>query len=385
MRRQVEADVPAHLREGQFDVFLLFCEEDAEKALKFVRFLEEQLSLRVCILDESIGDLIHISSKFSRIKEAIERSLFTFIFVTATLLQADRWDKYYCDAALAESIDKNQAFVVPVRPEDVPVPFALNPLTSLRIYPALDHLPEHPLFARSTNAGAGTTASSSAREATSGTQICFVKKRITNLMEEKKHVKKDREEDDKRRREEWIHKETLRRYKEMKRGERDEKERRKEMLEEQRRIEAELEEEVRTLDQTIPMRPESGWDRRRDWPNPNGRERPGIPQQPGYPAPDLNAILHDAPREGVTINYVLPTGGNLSDLAPRHVVHVQAAEIRNLQVGSQNTISSGAPPQQQQQQQQQQQLLHGTVPEPTEQYPGNNANAHRQDVLAAPR
>ena len=81
--------MPHDLKEGQFDIFLLFCEDDNIEALKFIHFLEQELKLRVCYIGENF---VYKRNQFETLEEAIKRSLYTFIFVTDTLIN-DKWTK----------------------------------------------------------------------------------------------------------------------------------------------------------------------------------------------------------------------------------------------------------------------------------------------------
>ena len=195
--------MPLELKEGQFDIFLLFLEEDNINALKFLHFLETELKMRVCYTGENF---VGKRNQFDSLEEAINRSLYTFIFVTEKLL-GDSWLKYKHDAALAESINTNGEFVIPVRAENCKIPFSLQPLTALRIYHIIDAIPDHPMFLDPKQSGQPV-------DENAVKQIPFVKNQIVKLVGAKERLKKRRLQMDEEKKEKWKEDEKIRKYQE---------------------------------------------------------------------------------------------------------------------------------------------------------------------------
>ena len=316
--------MPHDLKEGQFDIFLLFCEEDNVEALKFIYFLEQELKLRVCYIGENF---VHKRNQFETLEEAIKRSLYTFIFVTDTLIH-DKWTKFKHDAALAESIQTNGEFVIPVRAENCKVPFSLQPLTALRIYHIIEDLPDHPMFLDQSESQRSIDLTSNAAK-----QIPFVKNQIVKLVGAKERLKKRRLQMDEERKQQWKDQEKIRIYEE--------------------NIQRQLEQEMRSRDQARQI--QQIHDRARL--NLDEMERMRSQASQGEAQNDLAKtlqLLQQLGQAGVAenlmklqiqsvlgspaVHYHLPVGINPSELAPRPTINLQISQVDKFQLGDQNQM-----------------------------------------------
>ena len=111
-------DLPAHLKEGQYDAMLLYAEADRAKALTFKMIIERFVKLKdgqppkICTIDESIT---WIQSRVEHLGEAMKRSTYALLYVTDSF-RSDRWSILQKDECLMESIfdTKKPWFAVPV-------------------------------------------------------------------------------------------------------------------------------------------------------------------------------------------------------------------------------------------------------------------------------
>lgn len=111
-------DLPAHLKEGQYDAMLLYAEADRAKALTFKMIIERFVKLedgqppKICTIDENIT---WIQSQVEHLGEAMKRSTYALLYVTDSF-RSDRWSMLQKDECLMESIfdTKKPWFAVPV-------------------------------------------------------------------------------------------------------------------------------------------------------------------------------------------------------------------------------------------------------------------------------
>ncbi len=354
--------MPPALKEGVFDVFLLYCEEDARMALKFLSFLESALKLKVCVTNEE-RNIAHKRNQFDKIEDAIARSLYTFIFVT-TNLNEDTWAKYMGNLALAESIESNAEFVVPVRAENCRVPFSLQPLTPLRIYHIMEELPDHPEYSVDSDESVGSSQSGSSGYSSSNSssrqnsrfrgqpkQAPFVERQILRLLSARETLKVEREREDKVKRDNWIRVASLEKYRERKFREKEEAMRDQEYELQLRRIDQEAELHRPNLERLHNERANAPLDIRPAGPmrsddvyhrtqapfnpvSPYGQPRATQFGPPGH-MPGLYDPLH--------VHYVFPSVHNASDLAPRATYNINPGQIANLQVGNNNQMVETQP------------------------------------------
>lgn len=329
-----DEDMPPELKEGQFDIFLLFCEEDHIEALKFVHFLETELRLRVCYVGKNF---MHKQNQFDRLEEAINRSLYTFIFVTNKLVN-DNWTRYKHDAALAESIHTNGEFVVPVRAEGCKVPFSLQPLTALRIYHVIDDLPDHPDYIPKTEGQPTPPERDAASVANAAKQIPFVRNQIIKLVYAKDRLKKRRLQMDEEKKKEWKGQEGMRKYQETL----------QKQLEMQRK-QLEQEAQIRAMHESYNREMEKLRMLQSDLTSGNAQNLPNnlagpFNMFPAMPMNNLAGFYMNNPMQGnmgfpgVNFNYFLPRGMKDADLRP--AFNIQAGQVSNLQMGDQNQIYS---------------------------------------------
>ena len=111
-------DLPAHLKEGQYDAMLLYAEADRTKALTFKMIIERFVKLedgqppKICTIDESIT---WIQSRVEHLGEAMKRSTCALLYVTDSFC-SDRWSILQKDECVMESIFDTEKpwFAVPV-------------------------------------------------------------------------------------------------------------------------------------------------------------------------------------------------------------------------------------------------------------------------------
>lgn len=110
-------DLPSELKEGQFDITLLYAEEDRDEALKFKEIIEKFIKFgnqhaKVCTIDQN---LTSIRGLVSHLGEAIKRSNYGFLYITGTF-QKSKWSELQTVECLMESIcnDEKPWFAVPV-------------------------------------------------------------------------------------------------------------------------------------------------------------------------------------------------------------------------------------------------------------------------------
>ena len=368
--------MPPELKEGQFDIFLLFCEEDNTEALKFLYFLEEQLRMRVCYIGENFNEK---RNQFDSLEEAINRSLYTFIFVTETLI-GDKWLKYKHDAALAESINTNGEFVIPVRAENCKIPFSLQPLTALRIYHIVEAIPGHPMFLLPGESEPPIDMNSHAAK-----QIPFVKNQIVKLVGAKERLKKRRLQMDEEKKEIWREDEKVRKYKESKEKQLENEKRAMEQALQKQDIDREVSLRRQNLEQSVRQeverKKEMEMNRNQQGDNvfagnnlaaavafyrQHGRNDLAdllVNQQlqnplfgsmyhhlptgfnPAYMTPGVTSfnpmnMIPGVPflNSGPGLHFHLPSGFNPADLAPRPTINLQVQQLQNMQLGNQNQI-----------------------------------------------
>lgn len=328
--------MPHDLKEGQFDIFLLFCEDDNIEALKFIHFLEQELKLRVCYIGENF---VYKRNQFETLEEAIKRSLYTFIFVTDTMIN-DKWTKFKHDAALAESIQTNGEFVIPVRAENCKVPFSLQPLTALRIYHIIDDLPDHPMFADPPESNRSIELTSNAAK-----QIPFVKNQIVKLVGAKERLKKRRLQMDEEKKQQWKDQEKIRIYEEtiQKQMEQDMrwKDQTKQIQEIYQRARLNVEEKIASQEaekirEMERMRILASQGAVQD----DFAKTLQLLQQLGQTgvAENLMKLQFQSVLGNPSVHYHLPAGINPSELAPRPEINLQISQVDKFQLGDQNQM-----------------------------------------------
>lgn len=135
-------------RESQFDIVLIYSENDRDQALAFrdilTRFIvmEDNKHPSICVLDQSTH-LAHINSRFTHMEEALRRSTFMFLFVTKDFC-VDSWSQLQRDECLMESINNPEKkwCVVPIltkprKEADYSLPFGIRALKGVEIYQML--------------------------------------------------------------------------------------------------------------------------------------------------------------------------------------------------------------------------------------------------------
>ncbi len=115
-----EDEYPDELKEKQFDICIIYAEDDVDKALSFKEFLEDHIRLsngsppKMCLLDKT-DSLTYITSKIKHLEEAMKRSTYVFLYITRVFCE-DNWAEMQKDECLMESLTNplKQWCVVPV-------------------------------------------------------------------------------------------------------------------------------------------------------------------------------------------------------------------------------------------------------------------------------
>ena len=126
----------------QFDLALIYSEEDTENADRFKTYIETNIVLKngkhpkICTVNHSLN---HIQSKFHHADQAIQRSTLMFLYLS-THFCSDTWADMQKEECLMESIrnEKKRWCVVPVHTEakrsaSYTVPFGLSSLKGVDI------------------------------------------------------------------------------------------------------------------------------------------------------------------------------------------------------------------------------------------------------------
>ena len=115
--RLTSDDLPPDLREGQFDITLIYNEVDRNEALTFKAIIEKYIKMgnqhaTVCTIDQH---LTWIQPMIGHLGEAIRRSNFAFLYITDSFREG-RFTQLQKDECLMESIYNNDkpGFTIPV-------------------------------------------------------------------------------------------------------------------------------------------------------------------------------------------------------------------------------------------------------------------------------
>ncbi len=209
-----ESEYPIWIKEGQYDIFLLYSDCDQDEALNFADFLKNYMGRRVCLLDD-YRSVEWKRTKFNALEAAVSRSLFTFIYVTQKFVDDKKWGEYKQNATLAYSIEHEQDHVIPVNtdPTNIRMPFALNPLRSVNV--GRIHYHFKPEYYYSVEPQESTLNNSSASSEDSPVHaLSVLKAQIERLIGTKEEQKKQRDEMKEKELEEWLSDERLRRFQE---------------------------------------------------------------------------------------------------------------------------------------------------------------------------
>ncbi len=209
-----KSEYPIWIKEGQYDIFLLYSEYDTKEALNFADFLQYYMGRRVCLL-HNYQNVQWKRNKFNSLEDAVSRSLFTFIYVTQQFVDDKKWGEYKQNATLAYSIEHEQDHVIPVNtdPTNIRMPFALNPLRSVNVGRIHDHFkPENYYRVEPQESTLNKSSTSSIIEDSPVHALSVLKAQIERLIGTKEEQRKLREVMYKKELTKWLPTEQLRRY-----------------------------------------------------------------------------------------------------------------------------------------------------------------------------
>ena len=205
-----EEDVPLELKTGQYDVLLLYADQDKADALKLKQLLErfvdfENKRVRICVIDQ---DLQWISSPFDQMDEAMKRTTYVFLYVTKTFCN-DNWASMQKDNVLMTSItdpDKRWC-VVPLfidgkRNPGYTFPFGIRGFKGIDVFHLLGRRP---------------IAEIKIDELTNKDLDSFILGNIREMLKCRLNHRREREREDARKLKDWKKKECWQRQEEQRR------------------------------------------------------------------------------------------------------------------------------------------------------------------------
>ncbi len=211
-----ESEYPIWIKEGQYDIFLLYSEYDKVEALNFADFLEHCFGRRVCTL-ENFRDVQWKGNEFNSLEHAISRSLFTFIYVTQNYVDDEKWAKYRQDATLAYCIEHDhepdRVLTVNTNPQNIRMPSALKPLRSINVGRIRDHFkPENYYQVEPLESMLNKSHVSSLEEDSPIQALSVLNGQIERLIGTKEEQRKLKEYMYERELDDWLSSERFRRY-----------------------------------------------------------------------------------------------------------------------------------------------------------------------------